>query len=568
MADGTQTIRNTALFLCLLPLAATAQVVQDRPDLPALDNPGYLPPAARADENFELPPVPAEPATRVQSGAAVPVSRVVFSGNNAIDDEELLAVASPYMGQTMDAAAMELLRQALTRYYIDKGYINSGALFGEPAYSDETLRFNIVEGRLTEIRTRGTGRLNENYLAARMMVDEDAAFNMQEFRERFQLFLDDPLFDKLNARLLPGSAPGEAILDLEVDRARAYQLTAFSHNSRSPSIGSEVLGLSGWVRNLTGRGDVLRISAESADDDNSINSQSISWRLPLSFSGLDLNMSWEKGDSMLVEEPLDVLDIESELETRQVGLAYTITENLAQRIRVGVDYVEKENSTLLLGEPFSFVPNEPTGETETDSIRFWQEYSHRTVSQVIAVRSTFVQTDTNLEDPPPQLDPDAFRVQDPDYAYWLGQVHYARQIGERGMQLVVRGTVQISDDRLLSLDGLSIGGNSSVRGFRENQLIRDAGYVINTEFVYPMWQAGSGRGALTLVPFIDYGRGKNKGRSNDDLTSAGVALRYRLGGLSVDLTFAEQINPPDEIDDLSGDLQDDGIHFRVSYDLF
>lgn len=201
-------------------------------------------------------------------------------------------------------------------------------------------------------------------------------------------------------------------------------------------------------------------------------------------------------------------------------------------------------------------------------VRFWQEYSLRTVKDVIAVRSTFVQTDTSLEDPPPQLNPDAFRVQDPDYSYWLGQVHYARQIGERGMQLVLRGTIQVTDDRLLSLDGLSIGGNSSIRGYRENQLIRDEGYILNAEFVYPLWQSGSGRGELTLVPFIDYGRGQNQGRDSDDLSSAGLALRYKLGGLSVDLTFAEKIEHPDEVDNQSGNLQDDGIHFRISYDFF
>ena len=258
--------RLSIACLAFMTLPVTAQIAQDRPDLPPLNSPGYLPPAERADENFELPPVPGAAAEQSGDGQQVAVNQLSFRGNTAFSDGELEAFAAPYLSQSMDVAAMELLRQALTRFYIDHGYINSGALFDEPAYSNGTLRFNIIEGRLTDIRTRGVGRLNEDYLADRMLGDEDEPFNMQSFRERFQLFLDDPLFDKLNARLMPGSKPGEATLDLQVDRARAFGFNVYAHNARSPSIGAEVFGVSTWARNLTGRGDLLALSAESADE--------------------------------------------------------------------------------------------------------------------------------------------------------------------------------------------------------------------------------------------------------------------------------------------------------------
>ena len=62
-----------------------------------------------------------------------------------------------------------------------------------------------------------------------------------------QRLLDDPLFTRINSRIVPGDQLGEATLDMDVERARPYALSVALNNYRPPSIdekGYEVAGLS------------------------------------------------------------------------------------------------------------------------------------------------------------------------------------------------------------------------------------------------------------------------------------------------------------------------------------
>ena len=139
---------------------------------------------------------------------------------------------------------------------------------------------------------------------------------------------------------------------------------------------------------------------------------------------------------------------------------------------------------------------------------------------------------------------------------------------DNGAQIILRGTIQETPDRLLPLDGISVGGVYTVRGYRENQLVRDTGQIFNAEFEYPL-VPGSGRSLnVKLIPFYDYGRAKNKDEQPASLSSAGVAARVRWQGLSIDVAFAKRLYYPDAIDAPHKTLQDKGVHFQLSYNFF
>ena len=56
------------------------------------------------------------------------------------------------------------------------------------------MQFQIVEGRLLELRIKGQQDLNPRYLETRLRA-ADEVLNMNLLRERFQLLLQDPLFE-------------------------------------------------------------------------------------------------------------------------------------------------------------------------------------------------------------------------------------------------------------------------------------------------------------------------------------------------------------------------------------
>lgn len=516
-------------------------------------------------EAFILPTVPSAPHEVARPVARRLVLReVAFRGNTVIVSGDLAAVAAPFLGRELGDADLETLRQALTRHYVERGYVNSGALLGE--VRDGILDVDIVEGRLSAIRLTGLERLDEDYVVRRLVRDENAVLNVEDLRERFLLLLEDPLFERINARLVPGQRPGEAVLDLVATRAQPYRLTAFANNYRPPSIGSEGIGLTGLVRNVTGRGDVFDATWQQSTTSDPSTRYNLGWRIPLTQRGTLLSIQYDHGRSAVVEEPLRALDIRSVLDSTDLGVSQNLVETLAHKFTVGINRVFRENRTTLLGRPFSFSAGEPDGVTKVRAWRFWQEYGYRTENQALALRYTLTQAHNNLQDPSALLPATTTVQPDHDYRIWLGQIQYARRLLDNGTQLVLRGSRQGTSANLPSIDRMAVGGVYTVRGYRENQLIRDEGTVANVELDIPVLR-GDG-GSLNLIPFFDWGRGKNRNEQATVISSAGLAARARWQGVAVDLALARRLAHPDSVSRQGGNLQDDGVHLQVSYNFF
>ncbi len=518
-----------------------------------------------------LPPLPSAPpesgALPGSGGESFFVKRILFRGNAVIPSSDLEAISAAYAERHLDKGDIEALRQKLSHYYVERGYVNSGALLGEDALVGETLTFQIVEGRLKTLRLQGLEGLNQAYVAGRLIKDKDETLNVDTLRERFQLLLDDLLFKRMNARLMPDLHLGEAILDIDVVRARPYQLSVFANNYRPPSIGANALGISGWIRNLSGYGDVLDASLQNSLPDGESPRFSIGWRLPLNQRGTQFALQVERGRSSVVEEPVAILDIKSHLDTMDLGLSQTVLESLQHKITLGIDRVWRKNRTTLLGEPFSFTQGEPDGVTKVTAWRFWQEYSHRSENQVLALRSTFTSAQNNLQNSA-GLPPGGAPQPNTEYTLWLGQGHYARQMLGQGAQVILRGNLQRTSDTLLPLDRMSIGGIHTVRGYRENQVLADNGSIINLEFDYPLLRHQGKELNLALIPFYDWGHGRNFGNSAVTLSSAGLAARVGWQKFSLDLVLARRLVHPESVNRTGGTLQDHGVHCQITYNFF
>jgi hemolysin activation/secretion protein len=122
----------------------------------------------------------------------------------------------------------------------------------------------------------------------------------------------------------------------------------------------------------------------------------------------------------------------------------------------------------------------------------------------------------------------------------------------------------------LPLERFALGGASSVRGYRENEFVRDNGFDASVEFRYPLFSgrlAASGQ-SLQLAVFYDIGSAWNKGESGDTpvISSLGGGLLWDWGVLSVVAYFAHALDEVSEKTEY--DLQDDGIHFSLLANIF
>ncbi|MFT6754270.1 MAG: hemolysin activation/secretion protein [Candidatus Azotimanducaceae bacterium] len=142
-------------------------------------------------------------------------------------------------------------------------------------------------------------------------------------------------------------------------------------------------------------------------------------------------------------------------------------------------------------------------------------------------------------------------------------MQFSRRLGEQFI-LSTRLLAQYSSDPLLSIEKFSLGGLGSVRGYRQNQVVRDNAYLASIEGRYRL----KTETFLELIAFADWGSGENHNdaisQGKNSLSSIGLGVSFRgLKGLSADLYIAHGFK---DISVTDRNLQDDGIHFQLRYE--
>ncbi|HMU64741.1 MAG TPA: ShlB/FhaC/HecB family hemolysin secretion/activation protein [Nitrosomonas sp.] len=567
------------VFFCLISLQLFhgdifAQSFQSDNSLRPSDRPLIVPDiSTNPAEELSIPEKPSEklrlqpPETQVSQTTVL--EAIHFEGNTIFSGTELQLLAAPYLNKPVTAEEIEALRRLITQHYIDRGYVTSGATFPINPIQGKTLQIKIIEGQIDETRIKGEQWLRKSYIANRLVPDKKMPLNMNELQDRFRILLSDPLFEKLQGRILPGSDRGLSILDLEVTRSRSYQISAISDNYRAPSVGGIAIGTNAWIRNLTKQGDILDFTfLTSAATGGNAYQYTGNWLVPIGDFGTKAYFSINNANVAIVEQPLAGINIKSDTFAVEGGLNQTLIESLKRRFTVGAGVGFKDNETNILGESFSFIPGLPSGKNQVSVVRINQEYIERWERLVWAFRSTF-SVGLNAFGSTIQnnhLNPDS------EYFAWLGQTRGLWNLPQIKSDFVLKGAIQLSNDPLLPLERIAVGGRHTVRGYRENQMVRDNGYAGSAELHIHLIGNTQANFRFDLVPFFDFGAAWNNADSTlartntQHIYSAGIGFQFRVHRLSSELYWAQRLEGRSP--QLHGDLQDSGVHFQARIDAF
>ena len=569
-------MRNLATIAAgaLLVAATAAPTVAQVPPaniLPPLQTPNLQQPVLPPFETgprFELPPVPpASPQAIRPASTRLLLHGVTFTGNTAISTDALNAIAAPYLGRLVSFADLEELRLRLTRAYVDRGYINSGAVIPDQKVANGTVRIDIIEGTLTTIEVSGADRLRPEYVGDRLRLAAGPPLDVGPLQAQIRILLEDPLIARINAQLGPGLRPGESDLKVQAEERPALGATLSFANDRAPSIGSEAGQLTLIGRDLTGFGDLSTFSFQKTIG---LEDYAFTTELPVSAYDTKIHVSGERTDATVVEPPFNSIDVEGRTSSIEFGVTQPVYRTPSQTFELGAFVAYRESDTFLLGEPFSFSPGVQNGVSKITVLRLRQSWTDRGRDQVVALRSTFSfgipALDATLNPPP---------LPDTRFFDWLGQAQYARRLSEDGTELLLRGDLQLSRTPLMPLEQFAVGGMDSVRGYRQNLLVRNSGLAASAELRIPVWQPpspaeGVELGAIKLAPFADYGRSWNVDQptpSPQFIASVGLGVLWDpLPWVHAATYYGHALKR--EAPEPSSNLQDDGLYFRLTLDAF
>jgi hemolysin activation/secretion protein len=548
-------------------VGAGAQPLSDGAGVDQIRRPGQTglpPPEFEVPEpapDLVLPPVqPRQTVDRPGPQLRVFVQRFVFEGNTVFSDEDLTTLTAAFTARVITADELLEARDRITVHYIENGYINSGTVVPDQQIVEGVITLQIIEGELTKLAIAGNDRLRADYLSDRIRLGAAAPLNVKRLQERLQILQENPLIERINAALAPGDRPGESELSVDVAEGRPYRLRLIADNHRSPSIGAEQATLVGEHLNLTGRGDLLRGSVSLTEG---LENAYAEYRIPLTARDTELGLYYEMTNSKVVEAPFDALDIKSDSKTLGLSLRHPVYRVPGEEFGIGMVFERKWSETELLGEKFSFAEGVVNGESDVSVLRLTQDWLKRSRNRVLSARSAFsfgldVLGATDNDKKP-----------DGEFFHWLGQFQWAERLGNTSTEIIFRADAQLTNDPLLPMEKFVVGGVDTVRGYRENQLVRDNGVVGSVELRIPVMPKLTGELRLKMASFVDVGRSWNdrstSGKKN--ISSAGLGLLMDYERLSARVYWAHDFEDIDN-GNLDNDLQDDGVHFSVSYSAF
>jgi hemolysin activation/secretion protein len=423
---------------------------------------------------------------------------------------------------------------------------------------DGVVRVAIVEGRLVDVQIRGERFFRERYLRSRLERGATGTLHVPRLERRIRLLLQDDRIERIDASLRPGDRLGEARLEVDVEEASPIRIAAEVSNHIAPSLGDVRGRVEYRHSNVVGLGDELRFLVGGYEAGPELEGR---YSLPLNRYDTTLSFAGRWTESELVDRVGQELDVEGEFWNVELDLRQPLYESPGVDVAIGLTAALRQSDTSILGIEF----NEVGSRTRAFVLRLYQELLWRGRSQVLAARST---TNFGL-DALGATRSDRSDIPDSRFVSWLAQLQYLRRLDPWNLELLLRGDVQLSEDPLLSVEQYSAGGHASVRGYRENQLVRDQGYFGSVELRWPLWRDPvDGRTLVQLAPFFDVGGAWNRNRptgSPTTLYSTGLALRVQPWPfLRGELTWAERLADVERPEGLQGD----GVQFRVVWDLF
>jgi hemolysin activation/secretion protein len=533
------------------------------------------PPTLPKDFQPELPPPgtllpspPLAPKPDVIPGLRVFVREIRVTGSTVFTAEELEKVAAPYLNRELTSEDLEALRIALTLLYVNNGYINSGAILPDQSVTEGVVTFQIIEGALTGVQVNGNRWFRSSYFQKRFNLDAGPPLNINALQRRLQLLLEDQRIQRLNAELKPGVRRGEGILDVRVEETTPYKLSFMYNNYQSPSVGDDRGIVILEHQNLTGNGDIA--TAQYGRSKGLDPLLDFKYSFPLNAYDTTLSFQYRKNTFAVVEEPFEDLDLDSKSDVYTIALRQPVYRTLNSEVALEFSGERLSHETSLLGERFSFEPGARNGRSVVTALRAVQEWVHRTQGQVIAARSRFSFGINALG-----ATSNGGGLPDGRFFTWLGQFQWVRRLGILDSYSIFRTDLQLSDDPLLSLEQISVGGRYSVRGYRENTMLRDRAIITSLETRVPLVRNMFWADFVELAPFFDFGRGWNRERKTpgpQDIASVGVGVRWALT-----TSWPVPIRPQFElywghrlrkVEKPGGSLQDNGIHLQFVLGLF
>jgi hemolysin activation/secretion protein len=500
----------------------------------------------------------------VEDNGTLSVKAYAVKGNSLLSEAELTAATKGYLGEAVPCAALQKAANAITKLYVDRGYITSGAIVPNGCIAPGGIVTLLVKQGsvpLANIRIshtqKGPRRLDPNYISSRLAKAVSPVLNRTKLLDELLRLKRNPLIEDIKVEIRPGDKNGQSVLEVFVTEAQTLSAQVLLDNGRSPSVGSNRRQIQLTQANLTGLGDSLTLAYT-----NTIGSHGgdLRYTVPINPRNGTVSLNLSFGQSNIIESPFNVLDIQSGSSNYEISLRQPIEEYVNREFALGVSLNHRRTRSELLNDvAFPALGSDGEGQTRITALRFFQDAQWRSDRSVLFLRSQ-LSLGLGLLATKNEVPPDG------RFVSWQGQGQWVRLIGKDTL-LSLRGELQVANRALAPIEQFGLGGVNTVRGYRQDILLGDNGLLLSGEIQVPVIRIPQWQSKISLIPFVDFGKAWNKREDlrldPDTLASLGLGLQWQVSD-----RFRARLDwgiPLLEVPGQKRTWQENGVHFSLNY---
>lgn len=465
--------RALAIGLSLLPVCAAAasapspgdrDLIRERQERLLQDQ------QKRLQELQQLPgtPGPEAPAAQAQDTRCFDIRQIDLQGAEHLGERDRQALLTPYLGQCLGVGQLNQLLQRITDHYLVRGYVTTRAYLPQQALGSGTLQIIVIEGRLEGLDSSALASPRELAMAFPGKTGE-----VLDLRELEQLV--DQL-GRLPSRqaaleLVPGEAVGGSRVRLQGQRDKPWRVWATRHNDGDISTGEQQVGLGLEWDSPLGLADQLSLRASRdavSDHWRHSESQSLNYSVPWGWwtFNYSYNQSYYRtrdggsGFPYVFDGDIQGHQLRAERVLHRDNLSKTALNLGLSHLRTNNyvdDYLIDVSSSRLTETQLGFSHGRRIGGAFVNLDAGWQ--------QGIGALDAQGEGNPHHDDPVARYN---------KYSLTLSYLQPFQLWGEQ-FSVDSLATGQKSEDSLYSAQRISLGGFSSVRGFKDQTLNGDTG---------------------------------------------------------------------------------------------
>lgn len=466
------------------------------------------------------------------------VRQIIFQGAEHLSWSVKDKLAKPYQGRCLTLTHINRLVREATNAYLQRGYVTSQVYLQPQDISTGILTINANEGRVESITHDGENRLALSMAFPGIVGD---VLNLRDIEQGMEQLNRLPS-QQVSIDIQPGTYSGYSKVELRRGSARLPVAISFSaDNSGQKSTGTGQVNVGVTLDNPLYLADQWSLSATRNDDFSRYHrSRNLNGGMTLPYGYWLFSYQYAWNDFFQsIPFNADTYRYQGSSQTQRLGINRTLLRDGTRKLSVDMGLTRRRTNNQLAGERLAV--SSPTLSVFSLGGNYSAVAGHGyltlnpTISQGLHVLGATAD-DPQYADAPRS----EFRKLSLSGSYFYPLTS--------SLYYLTSAYGQTTPDNLYSSERISVGGQYSVRGFKEQYLTGNRGAYWRNELNW-QWMTLPGLGELSLTGALDTGWVQGRTGKVDGGNVTGAAMGISLNGrwLNQSATLGKPLTHPDSL---------------------